>query len=629
MDRIKLEKIVETDILVVGGGMAGVCAAIQSARLGSKVTLVEEELFLGGCSSPSFRLRVDGAGGMNHEYGRETGIVEELESEGAYYRANMEPSISNDPNSKDGVPMYGFKNDIWSLVVLKQKCEEAGVRLLLKTVVFGVVKEENRIKLVQALDLKNNKIIGIKINNIVIDASGDGVVACKAGAEYSIGQEARDEYNESYAPLKSNKRTMGDGLMFIMIDKGRPVEFIPPPGTPVYKEDVDLPLKVRVVNADKKHAGFSGHSAFTSECQLCIVWTAEYGGHLNILEDREEVYNGLIKMVFGIVDHIKNQQDHGADNYELLWISPKIGRREGRRFKGDYILTQNDIMNAVSFEDAVAYGGRVIDVHQPDENGKFTMVTFYELPPLYSIPYRCLYSKDVDNLMLAGRLISGTRIALGSYRVQKTLATTGQAVGVAAHLASKYGINSREVGQKHIFELQQTLLREDATILGVKNQDRSDIARTSKVSATSETKGGEASNVTNGVNRQYSSDKTNMWISSPNCSLPQILHLDFQEKKRISCIQLTFDTALNRARESDVNIRVFKKTVKDYKIQSFNNNSTWVDIVSVKGNYQRHRVHKFDGILTNQIRIVIESNNEEPGGVTSNSARVCEVRVYE
>ena len=286
-------------------------------------------------------------------------------------------------------------------------------------------------------------------------------------------------------------------------------------------------------------------------------------------------------------------------------------------------------MNAVSFEDAVAYGGRVIDVHQPDENGKFTMVTFYELPPLYSIPYRCLYSKDVDNLMLAGRLISGTRIALGSYRVQKTLATTGQAVGVAAHLASKYGINSREVGQKHIFELQQTLLREDATILGVKNQDRSDIARTFKVSATSETKGGEASNVTNGVNRQYSSDKTNMWISSPNCSLPQILHLDFQEKKRISCIQLTFDTALNRARESDVNTRVFKKTVKDYKIQSFKNNSTWVDIVSVKGNYQRHRVHKFDGILTNQIRIVIESNNEEPGGVTSNSARVCEVRVYE
>lgn len=627
MDNIKLEKIIETDILVVGGGIAGVCAAIQSAKLGSKVTLVEEELVLGGNSSSLFRLHLEGAGGMHHEYGRETGIVEELEAEGAYYRANMEPSISANPDSEDSVPMYGFKNDIWSLVILKQKCEEAGVRLLLKTAVFGVVKEENRIKLVQALDLKNNKIIGIKIKDIVIDASGDGVVAYKAGAEYLIGQEARDEYNESYAPLKSNRRTMGDTLMFIMINKGRPVEFIPPPGTPVYKEDKDLPMKVCVVNADKKHAGFSGHSAFTNECQLCIVWTAEYGGHLNILEDREEVYNGLIKMVFGIVDHIKNQQDHGADNYELLWISPKVGRREGRRFKGDYILTQNDITNAISFDDAVAYGGRSIDIHQPDENGKFTMVTFYGLPPLYSIPYRCLYSKDVDNLMLAGRLISGTRIALGSYRVMKTLATVGQAVGAAAHLASKYSINSREVGEKYIFELQQTLLGEDATILDVKNQDRSDLAHTSKVSATSETKGGEASNVINGINRQYSSDETNMWISDPVCKLPQILYIDFGKIKSISSVLLTFDTALHRVREENVDIRAFKETASNYSIQ-YNNNDKWVGLIHIEDNYLRRRVHSFKTIETDKIRIIIEKNNLENGRVMANSARVYEVRVY-
>ena len=146
MDNIKLEKIVETDILVVGGGIAGICAAIQSARLGSKVTLVEEELVLGGNSSSLFRLHLEGAGGMHHEYGRETGIVEELEAEGTYYRANMEPSISPNSDTEDNVPMYGFKNDIWSLIILKQKCEEAGVRLLLKTAVFGVIKEENRIK---------------------------------------------------------------------------------------------------------------------------------------------------------------------------------------------------------------------------------------------------------------------------------------------------------------------------------------------------------------------------------------------------------------------------------------------------------------------------------------------------
>lgn len=620
---IKLNNILETNILVVGGGISGICAAIQAARLGSKVTLVEQELVLGGNSSSLFRLAPEGAGGLYHKYGRETGIIEELEADAAYFGANMEPNYAED------IPVYGFKNEIWSLAILKRKCEEAGVRLLLKTAVFGVVKEENRIKLVEALDLKNNEIMGIKIKDIVVDASGDGVVAYKAGAEYMIGQEAKHEYNESYAPEKPSKKTMGDTLIFIMRDTGRPVKFIPPPGTPIYKEDEDLPLRVRVVNADEKHAGFSGHSSFSNKYQLCIIWTAEYGGHLNILKERDKVYDELIKMVFGIVDHIKNQHDHGADNYELFWISPSIGRREGRRFKGDYILTQNDITGAVSFEDAVAYGGRPIDIHQPDSNGKFTTVVFYEQPPLYSIPYRCLYSKDVDNLMLAGRLISGTRITLGSYRVQKTLGTIGQAVGVAAHLVSKYGISSREVGQKHIFELQQTLLCKDATILGVKNQDSKDLARMAMVSATSETKGSEASNVTNGINRQYSSDITNVWISNPNENLPQILYLDFQEKKKISCVQLTFDTALDRVREEDISVRAFKETVRDYKIQYLKNDGTWVNIVSVKGNYQRHRIHKFNGILTNQIRIVIESNNEEPGEITSNLARVYEVRAYE
>jgi len=234
----------------------------------------------------------------------------------------------------------------------------------------------------------------------------------------------------------------------------------------------------------------------------------------------------------------------------------------------------------------------------------FYLRNLYELPPLYSIPYRCLYSKDVDNLRLTGRLISGTRIALGSYRVQKTLATTGQAIGVAAHLASKYSINSREVGQKYIFELQQILLREDATILSVKNQDRSDLARTSKVSATSETKGGEASNVINGINRQYSSDITNMWISNPVCKLPQILYIDFGKIKNISSVLFTFDTALHRAREENVDIRAFKETASNYSIQ-YNNNDKWVGLIHIEDNYHRRRVHSFKTIETDKIRIII------------------------
>lgn len=612
----------ETDILIVGGGISGICAAIQAARLGLQVTLLEKELVLGGNSSSLFRLALEGAGGLYHEFGRETGIIEELEAEAAYFGANIDPILAED------IPVYGFKNDLWSLAILKRKCEESGVNLFLKTAAFDLVKNSNNeIKIVKALDLEKQQIIEIKINKIVIDASGDGIIAYKSGAEYMIGQESKHEYNESYAPEKHNSKTMGDSLIFMLRDTGRKVDFTPPPETPIYKNHEELPLKVKVVNADKKHAGFSGHSSFSNKNKICIIWTAEYGGHLDILSERKKIYDELLKMVFGIVDHIKNQGDHGAENYELFWVSPLIGRREGRRYKGDYILTQNDILNAVEFEDGVAYGGRPIDIHQPEENGIFTTVVFYEQPPLYNIPYRCLYSKNIPNLMLAGRIISGTRIALGSYRVQKTLATIGQAVGAAVFLATKYSKHPRSIGENHIEELQQLLLKEDATILNIKNKDVSDHARYAKVYAESETNDGLAINVINGIHRRYSADCTNMWISNPRNKLPQSITLDFNKKISISSVHITFDTSLDRIREENINLKAFKETVRDYSIQ-YNDSGKWVTFINIEGNYYRKRVHSFKTINTNKIKIVIKQNNFETDGITSNSARIYEIRVY-
>ena len=168
----------------------------------------------------------------------------------------------------------------------------------------------------------------------------------------------------------------------------------------------------------------------------------------------------------------------------MIGVSPKAGKRESRRFIGDYILTQTDVENARQFPDAVAYGGYAVDVHDPI--GTQVKIIFHSVPPLYSIPYRCLYSQNIENLFLAGRLVSVTHLALGTVRLQKTLGAAGEAVGAAAHLCKKYNCTPRDIYHQHIDELQQLLLKRDATILWIKNEDSDDLARNAAITATSE-----------------------------------------------------------------------------------------------------------------------------------------------
>jgi len=169
-------------------------------------------------------------------------------------------------------------------------------------------------------------------------------------------------------------------------------------------------------------------------------------------------------------------------------VSPKSGKRESHRFMGDYVLTQTDVETARVFEDAIGYGGYGVDIHEVD--GKRARVVFHSIPPLWSFPYRCSYSRDFDNLWLAGRLMSVSHLALGTVRLMRTLGCIGQGVGTAVALAKDHACTARDVYYVHRHELQQTLLRQDATILTAVNEDVDDLARTATVTASSEMRHG-------------------------------------------------------------------------------------------------------------------------------------------
>ncbi|MGI6404474.1 MAG: FAD-dependent oxidoreductase [Oscillospiraceae bacterium] len=259
-------------------------------------------------------------------------------------------------------------------------------------------------------------------------------------------------------------------------------------------------------------------------------WWIELGGDYDdIIGQSEEIRDDLLKCVYGVWDHLKNQGDHGVDNYDLEWVGMVPGYRESRRLEGDYLLNENDVRANRIFEDAVAYGGWPMDVHVPGgiRDLKSVGSRIYNFEGCYSIPYRCYYSRNVSNLMMAGRNISATKMAFSSTRVMGTCAVGGQAVGTAAALALKHHCSPRAVGKEHIHELQQMLLKNDCFIPGFANEDEKDLARAATISASSETENGKAQNVINGISRSVDDD-TNCWISS-SLTTPQTLTLKLQQ----------------------------------------------------------------------------------------------------
>ncbi len=448
----------ECGLCVVGGGMSGLCAALAAAREGADTVLVHDRPVLGGNGSTEIRVAFSGAGHQN-PCANEAGIILELLTE---ERAHSHTR--------------GFVSAPWDVVLFDAVRRESRLRLLLNTHVFRVNLEGERIASVIGLQLGTERVWRVPAR-LFLDASGDGVVGAQAGVPFRIGQEARSEYGELSAPDEPWDWTLGNSLFFRAVDVGRPVAFTPPPWAASYPDEDSLRHR------DHRSIEYG-------------YWWIEVGFPHDTIRDNEELRDALVGHVLGVWDHIKNhcRDRERAANYALDWFGTVPGKRESRRFIGAHVMTETEIRNRVLYPDRVAYGGWFIDDHARDglldptvrpspTNGAPTLVPFNVAP--YSIPLSSLYAREVPNLLLAGRLMSASRLVFNSLRVQRTLAAVGQAAGTAAAYAVHGGREPASFTDADLRGVQQSLLRQDCYIPGVRNEDPDDLARGAVVTASS------------------------------------------------------------------------------------------------------------------------------------------------
>ncbi len=488
------EKYHTVDLCVVGGGLAGMCTAISAARRGASVALMHDRPVLGGNASSEIRMHVCGAHGDNL---KATGIIEEIELENLY--RNTYPSYS-----------------VWDSVLFEKVKFEDNIKLLLNCSCMEAETEGDTIQSVTGWQLTTETTHTVKAR-FFADCSGDGILGPLTGAEFRIGREARDEFNESIAPEKSDRKTMGMSCLFQVRETDSPKKFIPPSWAHVYETDDEV----------RRHHEFKKTN----------FWWIELGGEDDSIHDTEDLRDELLKIVFGVWDHIKNRGDHGAENWLIDWIGFLPGKRESRRFIGDHIMTQNEVEAEGKFDDLIAYGGWSMDDHFPagfnhPEGGTI----FHPAPSPYGIPYRSLYSRNMNNLFFAGRNISVTHSAMSSTRVMATCALIGQAAGTAASIAVQENCSPRGVYEQHIDKLKQRLMDDDCYLPW---NSRSVDSRC--LEAELEASGGDPENLRNGVDRK-TGDEQNSWEASPG----DWVSYTFREPVSMNGIRLVFDSNLNR-----------------------------------------------------------------------------------
>ncbi len=614
------EAKVISDILIAGGGMAGVTCAVAAARCGVRVILCQDRPDLGGNASSEIRMHIVGAdcsggrGAVLETEAREGGIIEEIRLENAVKNPQRSPSVFD--------------------LILYDLCRcEPNITLLMNTAVVGCKVEHGVITHVFAENRSSEQRFTIT-SNIIIDCTGDGALGVSAGAPFREGREAFMEHSESLAVEIADNKRLGSTLLFQARRHDKSMPFTAPSWARKFTED------------DFKLRPHADASVLVDTGLEYGYWWIEWGGDLDTIKDNEIIRNELMAIMLGVWDHIKNDGDHGAENWALEWLGFLPGKRESRRFAGIRILTQNDVMRSNFFDDAIAYGGWPIDTHPPggvDAVGE-EPCTQHRVPELYDIPLSACISGSVKNLMFAGRNISATHLAFASTRVMATVSVIGQGVGTAAAYAVQAGQQPSELleNSDRMQVVQQRLLQDDAFLIGVANKDPKDLARKAAVSASSEQPGGEAGNIISGqtrsvhgyggVKRDRSKPGTHRWMSDPNQPLPQWIELSWKNAVVMGRFEITFDTGLHRVltlTQSDAYAakmqwgRPQEETIKDYSIEIFIADR-WETLVVVTGNYQRKRVHLLNSQVTAAgMRILVKNTNG------FDHARICEVRVYE
>jgi hypothetical protein len=407
------------DLVVVGGGMAGTTTAISAARLGLKVALIQDRAQLGGNNSSEVRVAL--GGNIRQEpYPALGAVVAELDSGRP---GNARPAANYDDEKKLGVVRA-----------------EPNIRLFFNTRAVGVEKTGNRIAAVVARDVRTGSELKFAAP-LFADCTGDGSIGYLAGADYHYGRESRGETGEPLAPETADRLVMGASIMWYSTDVGQPVAF---PETP-------WALQFSDETAQKATRG---------------DWDWETGQRRDQVEDFEAIRDHALRAVYG---NWSFQKNHGKDksafaNLRLEWVAYIAGKRESRRLLGDVVLRQQDIQSNRAFPDAAVTATWSIDLHEPEESNakafpgeEFRSVAHFGKKTPYAIPYRCLYSRNIENLFMAGRDISVTHVALGTVRVMRTTGMMGEVVGMAASVAHRHSTTARGVYQAHLEELKRLM----------------------------------------------------------------------------------------------------------------------------------------------------------------------------
>ncbi|WP_316860828.1 FAD-dependent oxidoreductase [uncultured Cohaesibacter sp.] len=416
----------EAGLVVVGGGLSGTCAAIAAAREGVKVLLVQDRPVLGGNASSEVRLWILGAtshGGNNNRWAREGGIINEILMENQFRNSGGNPVIVD-------------------TIIQDWVARESNITVLVNTVVFHAEMDGNRVKEVHAFNSQNGTMYHLR-GSYFADSSGDGILVHLTGAAYRMGAEEASEFDEPMAPGDDYGALLGHSLYFYSKDVGHPVDYVAP----------DFALR----DVEKLIPRYRN---FVASEQGCSLWWIEWGGRLDTIHQSEEIKAELQKVVYGVWDYIKNSGNFPESaNLTLEWVGTIPGKRESRRAEGDYIMRQRDIIEQIEHEDNVSHGGWSIDLHPAD--GVFSQrggCNQYHAKGAYGIPFRSMYSRNIDNLFTNGRLLSASHVAFGSTRVMATSSAVGQAIGTAASLCIKQQITPRALADsQHIGRLKSRL----------------------------------------------------------------------------------------------------------------------------------------------------------------------------
>lgn len=438
------------DLVVVGGGIAGMTTAITAARLGCKVALIQDRPVLGGNNSSEIRVGLSGLI-FKDPYPYLGSVVDEIGPIGhwTHYEAKLDPDserskrifkvIENHPEKRihNAGPKSNYEDERKLEIIRNEK----NIDLFLNTHVFDVNMQGTQITAVIGKEINSGQE-SIYEGKFFVDCTGDANLGFLAGADYRVGRESQSETGEKNAPEKADSMVMGTSIQWYSDELSEPSQF------------PDTPWAIK----------------FTEETSQKITrgdWQWEAGLLSDQIKEIEKIRDHALRAVFGNWSYLKNQSEDKCQyaNRQLSWVAYIGGKRESRRLLGDVVLTEQDVVNKIFYEDASFTTTWPIDLHYPDPvegleyEAPFLARAEQQIIEPYAVPYRTLYSRNVDNLFMAGRNISVTHVALGTIRVQRTTGMMGEVVGMAASLALKHNTTPRGVYQSFLNELKQLMTK--------------------------------------------------------------------------------------------------------------------------------------------------------------------------